>query len=49
MPASLDLAVLDHLLHSLESTLVGLGARHVWIDPSRPELAVMADLPREAD
>jgi hypothetical protein len=43
----LSLLVLDRVLSGLESALVQLGANRVWIDPDRPGLSVMAELPAD--
>jgi hypothetical protein len=45
MPLNLPLTVLDRVLLGVETALVELGATAVWIDPDRPALAVMAELP----
>ena len=44
VPPQLDLVVLERILGSLETTLVGLGATRVWVDVDGHSLAVMAEL-----
>jgi hypothetical protein len=41
----LPVEVLEPVLTELERTLDELGASRVWIDPDRPAIAVMAELP----
>jgi uncharacterized protein (DUF2345 family) len=41
--------MLDEILTSTETTLLGHGADHVWIDPAQPPFAVVAVFPAVAD
>lgn len=45
LPPGLQVGVLDGVLSAVEVALINLGAAKVWIDPDRPALSVMADLP----
>jgi hypothetical protein len=45
LPLNLPMTVLDRVLLGVETALAELGATAVWIDPDRPALAVMAELP----
>lgn len=47
VPPQLDLVVLDKVLGAVESTLMELGADHVWVEAEGPALAVMAELPND--
>jgi hypothetical protein len=40
--------LLDHLLTRVEQALDEAGASRIWISAELPQLAVMADLPRDA-
>ena len=42
---TLPVVMLDDMLTSLEKALVEMGATRIWIDPERPALAIMAELP----
>jgi hypothetical protein len=42
---TLPVAVLDDVLTAVDKALLEIGATRVWIDPDRPALAIMAELP----
>ncbi len=42
---SLPVEMFDQVLTELERALRELGASRVWVDPDRPAIAVMAEMP----